>query len=1071
VGAIAAAAALSVGETLWTNTGAVLFLVSMFLDRADGELARLSGKTSAWGHKFDLVSDSVSNALAFIGIGIGLRASDLGLWAPALGVLAGAGVAAVLWFVMRLESTGGERAGELKAFEGFDPDDAMLIVPITLLLGAANSLLIAAAIGTPAFAILFFFLFRRALKPRLAQKNDRKASDDRGPGGFPLTNNAGARFQHFLIAWVNFARHRAALVVAIAIAAAVASGWYTVTHVGINTDTEGMLSPELAFRQNTTRLKQAFPHLNDPLLILVEGNNPDLVHDGADNLVKNLRAQPELFDNIFDPAGEAFFQQNGLLFLDEDGLYDLSDRLADAQPFLGTLWRNPTLPGLFDLLGLAIDQSGQEGGSPIDMTIALEAIAKIAAAQAKGETSSLSWRNLMTGGAVPDTPERRFIVLQPVLNFASLAPAATAMDEVRRLARELGLVAENGVTVRLSGTAALNHEELESVQEGLGIAGALTVVLVIGLLMAGLRSGKMLVATLVTLFAGLLWTACFATLAVGRLNLISVAFAILFIGLSVDFGIHFCLRYREEMNRHRDHGTALLKAVEGVGGALVLSAVAAAIGFFSFLPTSYVGLAELGLISGVGMFIALFANLTLLPALLTLMPLVPQENGTVQSKPFRNAEAFLERSHRAVVAIATLIGIGAALIAARAHFDFDPLNLKDPNSESMQVLRDISDDPHSSPYTVTVLAPDLERADNLAGQARELSSVDGAATFSDFVPVNQEEKLDVIQSMALFLEPAFTGQISNAAANPAERARAANDLIERLEAFENNLGISRPLQSAASGLRRALISLDLISDGGDRRLAELERRLLLTLPQQIDRLRTSLTANWVAIENIPAVVRDRYLAKDGRARVEIFPRGDMSDKDLLRDLVDDVRVIAPQATGAPVIIAEAGTAVVDAFVQAALTSVTLIALLIVILLRRVRSVILVFVPLALAAMLTIAASVLLDLPFNFANVIVLPLLFGLGVASGIHLVIREGQTGGSAAEVLSTSTPRAVLFSALTTIGSFGSMALSSHPGTASMGILLTISIGLTLACTLIVLPALMAVLPPSRTVTPNTEM
>jgi predicted RND superfamily exporter protein len=125
-----------------------------------------------------------------------------------------------------------------------------------------------------------------------------------------------------------------------------------------------------------------------------------------------------------------------------------------------------------------------------------------------------------------------------------------------------------------------------------------------------------------------------------------------------------------------------------------------------------------------------------------------------------------------------------------------------------------------------------------------------------------------------------------------------------------------------------------------------------------------------------------------------------------------------------------------------------------------RSVILVFAPLALAAILTIAASVLLNLPFNFANVIVLPLLFGLGVASGIHLVIREGQTGGGAAEVLSTSTPRAVLFSALTTIGSFGSMALSGHPGTASMGLLLTVAIGLTLGCTLVVLPALMAVLP-----------
>jgi predicted RND superfamily exporter protein len=171
--------------------------------------------------------------------------------------------------------------------------------------------------------------------------------------------------------------------------------------------------------------------------------------------------------------------------------------------------------------------------------------------------------------------------------------------------------------------------------------------------------------------------------------------------------------------------------------------------------------------------------------------------------------------------------------------------------------------------------------------------------------------------------------------------------------------------------------------------------------------------------------------------------------------VDAVRGVDANATGSSVVILEAGNTVVGAFWQAGALSIGLIVLLLIIVLKRFVDAVLVFVPLALAALLTVAASVALNLPFNFANVIVLPLLFGLGVAGGIHLIVRARQEQGGG-QVLETSTPRAVLFSALTTIGSFGSIALSSHPGTSSMGVLLTIAITLSLGCTLVVLPALM---------------
>jgi len=180
---IAAAIALAVGSDVWRHWGAGIFLLSMLLDRADGELARLSGKTSPGGHKYDLISDSVCNALAFLGLGIGLTASPFGSWAPLMGAVAGLAIAAILWLVIKLEQRGGERAGELAGAAGFDPDDAMLVVPICIWFGLSEWLLASAAVGAPLFAVFMVLWFR--FGPR--QAGSPQASSDPASGTSDLS--------------------------------------------------------------------------------------------------------------------------------------------------------------------------------------------------------------------------------------------------------------------------------------------------------------------------------------------------------------------------------------------------------------------------------------------------------------------------------------------------------------------------------------------------------------------------------------------------------------------------------------------------------------------------------------------------------------------------------------------------------------------------------------------------------------------------------------------------------------------------------------------------------------------
>jgi hypothetical protein len=301
----------------------------------------------------------------------------------------------------------------------------------------------------------------------------------------------------------------------------------------------------------------------------------------------------------------------------------------------------------------------------------------------------------------------------------------------------------------------------------------------------------------------------------------------------------------------------------------------------------------------------------------------------------------------------------------------------------------------------------------------------------------------------VFLNPVVEAETPLKPPDVAARRSATRDFRARIAAA---------LARAPGDLRITLRKLDGALAGlvaAPRGLLRLERALMLSLAGRLARLGEALEADEVSIETLPAAIRARYLASDGRARVQVFPKHDINDGDAMRRFVDDVRRVAPEATDSPVEIVQSGRVVVGAVRQAGWTATIVIVVLLAGLLGSWRGTVLIVVPLALATAFTVAATVVLDVPFNFANVIVLPLLIGLGAAGGIHFVVRAKLENRSA-DLLRSSTPRAIVLSALTTIGSFGSLAVSGHRGTASMGELLTIAIMFSLVCTLVVLPAMM---------------
>jgi uncharacterized protein len=874
-------------------------------------------------------------------------------------------------------------------------------------------------------------------------------SGDQRPVSLPL-------HQRLLVRLVDASRRAAVRVAAATVVATAALLYYTATHLSLDTSTVNMIDPSLPFRKLEAEYERVFPQ-SDELVVVIDGETADRAEDAADALAARLRQERGVFGSVQRPGRGPFFEKNGLLYFDRKELSDLGDHLAAAEPFLASVAQDPSLRGLFSIFSRALDEKLSASTEEL-LGTSFDRIAGAVEALLAGRPHRLSWQEEMLGKAQSLEESRRaFVLLTPRLDFTSLQPGQEAMTQVRRAAQALGLDPAQGVRVRLTGPVALDEEELESVSKGAGVATTLSFTLVWLLLVAGFGSARLVIAILATLFVGLVCTAAFATFAVGQLNLISVTFAVLFIGLGVDFGIQFGMRYREELGKTGVHAEALARGALGVTGALALAAGAAALGFFSFMPTAYRGLGQLGFIAGVSMFLAFSITVVVLPALLTLLPVRPEKLrpdraglGRWRFRPHRH--------RRAVIGAAALLAAGATALLPQARFDFNPLNLKDPHTESVATLRDLLRNPATTLYTIDILTPGLDAARKLAARLNALPVVDKTVTLAGYVPEEQDEKFRMIDDLNLVLLPVFRPSEHKPPPSTQDQLAALNTFQSKLAKLNGRRGESRgksALGASAKNLEAALGRLKTMPGWPEQTLRDLELSLLGDLPKNLERLHRLLQPEPVTLADLPQDIKQSYLAPDGHARVEVFPKENMLDNRKLRRFVAAVQSVAPQATGTPVTLVESGRVVIAACLKAAGLAVLAASALLLLVLRRVTEVLLILLPLFLAVLLTVASSVLLDLPFNFANVIAIPLLLAIGVAFGIYFVMRR-RSGLDIDQMFLSSTPRAVFFSALTTMASFGTLAISRHPGMASMGLLIALALSYALLGSLVVLPALM---------------
>ena len=856
---------------------------------------------------------------------------------------------------------------------------------------------------------------------------------------------------NLIIGLADFSRRNALAVVLAGALLAAFSGWMAAGHLGVSTDTDLMFAKSLPWRQRAIAFDKDFPQFSDLLVAVVDAQEPEEADATAAELAAKLSTDHARFLSVRRPDASPYLDKEGLLFLNTKSLSDLMEKTIDAQPFLGQLVADPSARGLFSalsLLGMGVTHGD------VDLSPYLPPIRSFHQAMADaiaGHPEPLSWENLLGGNLSDLAGQYRFVLVQPKQDYGALQPGGAATDAMRAVISQLQFVKSGVAHVRITGQVALADVQFATVAQGMVTSLAGSLVLITLWLFLAVRTWRLIVPILGTLVLGLMLTLLFATVAVGTLNLVSVGFGVLFVGIAVDFAIQFSVRYRERRFENPDPAEAMRQNARRVGAQILVAATATAAGFLAFVPTAFSGVAELGLIAGVGMLIAFACTMGFLPAAITLCH--PRgEAGAVGFAWARPLDPLVASKRRPILIVFGVLAVLAVALSPRLQFDSDPLDTQNPNTEAMRTLRDLLDNPVTNPYSIDVLTPNVEAAQALATKLKALPMVDSTIDLASFVPEDQEAKLAIIDDAQSILAATLAPPMAPPAPITPDQVRlAAKTALAQIDPAVAKLPAGHPLAAIAGDLRALQTASDAVA---------MSTNLALTrfLPDELNRLRTALGAEQVTLASIPPDIARDWRLPDGQARLQVMPKPLGRGSRELRRFVAEVTQVAPDAGGAAVtIVATAGT-IVGAFRDAAVFAVLAITVILGIALRRVREVALVLAPLLLSAMLTLLIAVVLPLPLNFANIIALPLLLGVGVAFNIYFVMNwySGQRA-----LLGSATARAIVFSAFTTGTAFGSLALSGHPGTASMGELLLISLGCTLVASLVFIPALLASLKP----------
>ncbi len=868
---------------------------------------------------------------------------------------------------------------------------------------------------------------------------------------------------------------------------------YTKNNLEFLTGRDDLMPKNSKFHRDYRDYRREFGDTEE-IVVVLESDDPDKAGRFGKELFSRLQQRKDVFREVFYPYGLPFFQKNGLLFLPLEDVEALRNNLTKAMPVLKDLAAAPSVQTLFTSLTTRMNEyMRQQPGAPgteeqvTSLTFMLDKLGAGLERFSKpgGGAFSLDEFFLVSGkggkgSRFVEAGKMQILTVLPVKESGSFVPAEKAIaavrDEIRKVAADPRFA---GVKAGLTGVPVLEYEEMSTSQRDIALATVISIVLTVILLLFAFRGVANAFAAMISLLVAIALSFGMATLTVGHLNILSMVFAVMLIGIGIEYGIQIVLRYQEEIRAGRQRLESLRIALNRNLWAITMAAATVAAAFLTFVFTDFKGISELGIIAAIGIAICVLVTFTVLPAMLVIPVKYGKKNRRVGMRDAssslsagddspasglaRSIKAVLFDHPKTVLLLTGLLCVASLYPLSRIDFDYNLMNLQAKGLESVSYAYKLMKSSENSGYFAVASARTPEEAAARAKALEALPTVDHVVTIASFIPEEQERKLAELASLR--------SQMAGVRPVPYDEDLRVMELPVVFETFRTTVErfvqrLERENRSEAKDAAAFLATLDRFFAGLEKEkdrnavgmLRDFQGNLFAGLPEKLETLRNSLAVTPVVAADIPEELRKRFVGTTGRYLLQIAPKGEIFDRKPLEAFLKDVRTIEPNATGEPVMVFESMTIMRDSYRGAFVYAFLAIVLILLVTFRSVRYALIGLVPLVVGVLFMVSGMWLAGIRFNSANIIVMPLVLGIAVDSGIYIINRFRREGESGYRVIASSTGRGVIYNTLTIMISFGALMVAGHQGVFSIGAVMSLGMVACQIAFIVTLPAVLAV-------------
>ena len=860
--------------------------------------------------------------------------------------------------------------------------------------------------------------------------------------------------------------------------------WFTITHLEFRTSRNDLVGGEKEYHKVFLEFRKEFP-VEDDIVAVVESEQPEKNRQFVERLGAKLEAETNLFAHVFYKGDLKMLGRKALLFVPDDDLRAMEKSLIDFKPFLQQFTRATNLVTLVDLVNTQIRTSREETNAQnLSLVRALPALQRIfdqatAGLNRPGVPPSPGINALFDGGGKAE--QAQYITFGEGRIYLATAQAASEAKRAGAVRRFRELVTETeaevpGLNVGVTGEPVLEVDEMNQSQVDTAKATVVSLIAVALIFIYGYHAtGRPLKATL-CLLVGIAYTMGFTTLAVGHLNILTITFVPILIGLAIDFGVHLITRYEEELRHGRGEKVAMEKAIVNTGMGIFTGAFTTAGAFFAMAGTDFLGIKEMGIICGGGLLVSLIPMMTLLPALMLrgrqnvldheLGPMLEKKDAIEIDARARLENVWLRRPW-ATTAVIVGLTLLCLIPASRVKFDYNLLHMQSANLPAV-IFQDKlieASKTGANPKSVlfgAIVATNLAEATNMIAVLTNLPTVGGVDSMATYLAADVATKLPLLKEIKAIANEIQFQQVD---------ARPVNvpALNQSLLGLHGYLGLIAPkvenepkLHAQVLSLRQSVSALRQRVEIDDHaplagKLGQFQQSLFNDVRETFQAIQQQDDSGRLMVEDLPPTLRNRFIGVTGKLLLQIYPKHDVWERKAQEAFVADLRKVAKHATGTPVQLMEYTQLLKFSFEEAAWYSLAAIALLVMVHFRKISCVVLALVPVAVGSIWMVGVMGLAGIDFNPANIMTLPLVIGIGVTNGIHILNRFAEEQHPS--ILAKSTGKAVLVSGLTTIAGFGSLIAAKHRGIESLGIVMATGTATCMIVGLTFLPALLNLL------------